>query len=192
MKKTLLGALALCLLCGCSAVKDPESLAASVQEGYAASTRIQTEAVVQTDTSEEHMEYQLKVDYENAEMPQATIELLAPESIAGITAAYSGEENTLSYDDTVLQTMLPERKGLTPVDAVPAVFNSVITQQPSSVWTEADDLLVLEYREDTEECTVVREVYLSQTDGSMREARIFCNGTQIISCSFQNFMIDKG
>lgn len=180
------GLAVVCLLCGCSAVHDPERLAASLREQYAGSTEIQTKVTIQADSGDEYMDYTVQLNYQNGETPHAEITVEEPESIAGITATYDAESSTLTYEDTVLQTLLPERGGLTPVDAGPAILHSLTTEEPQAVWTEGD-LLVLQYQEETEECTVVRELYLNLSDGLLTGARVFCDGTQTIVCRFTEF-----
>lgn len=179
---------AVILLCGCSAVRSPEQLADSVREQYAGCEEIQAAAEIRADSGEEYTDYMVEISYETADPPHAAVTVCKPESIAGITAEYEADSGTLTYEDTVLQTLLPERGGLTPVDAAPAVLYSLTAEQPASVWTE-EDTLVLRYEEEREEGTVVRELSLGLTDGLPQTARIFCNGTQYITCHFSDVQI---
>ncbi|MGN1014794.1 MAG: hypothetical protein ACI4PM_05500 [Butyricicoccus sp.] len=185
-----LGTAALCLLCGCSAVKDPQALADSIQQGYASASVIETDALIQADSGSERTEYKLHIRYEGGDAPHAEVTVLEPESIAGVTAVYDADSGTLTYEDMALETLLPDHDGLTPADAVPALLHSLSTAQPQSVWTE-DEYVIAQYREDTEECTIVQEAALSQEDGQLHSARVLCNGTQKISCQFSGFVLQK-
>lgn len=176
------------LLCGCSAVRSPEQLASSVQEQYAGCSEIRATAEIRADSGEEYTDYTVEFVYETGDPPHAAITVCKPDSIAGITAEYAADSGTLTYADTVLQTLLPERGGLTPVDAAPAALYSLTSEQPSSVWTE-EETLVLRYEEERDEGTVVRELSLDLSDGLLRTARIFCNGTQMIVCHFSDVQI---
>jgi hypothetical protein len=182
------GIAVLALLCGCSAVHDPGRLADSVRTQYADSAEIQTTVEIRADSGEECAEYTVQLDYQNGETPRAEITVQEPESIAGISAVYEADSRTLTYEDTVLQTLLPERGGLTPVDAGPAILYSLTTAEPTAVWTE-EDLMVLQYREETEEGAVVQELYLNLSDGMLTAARVFFNETQIITCKFTQFQM---
>lgn len=179
---------AVILLCGCSAVRSPEQLADSVREQYAGCAQIRAAVEIRADSGEEYTDYTVEIAYENGDPPHASITVCCPESIAGVTAEYEADSGTLTYGDTVLQTLLPERGGLTPVDAAPAVMYSLIAEQPASVWAE-EDTLVLRFEEEREEGTVVRELSLGLSDGLPQTARIFCNGTQMIVCHFSDVQV---
>ena len=185
-----LGAIALCLLCGCSAVKDPQTLANSIQEGYASAAVIETDAVIQADSDGERTEYKLYVRYEVGDAPHAEVTVLEPESIAGVTAVYDADSGALTYEDMALETLLPDHNGLTPADAVPALLYSLSTAQAQSVWTE-EEFVIAQYQQDTEECTIVQEAALNPSDGQLHSARVLCNGAQRISCQFSGFVIQK-
>ncbi len=176
------------LLVGCSAVKNPEALADSIREGYAAANEIHAEAVIRASTGENIQEYRVQVQYENTEQPRAEVTVKEPQSIAGITAVYDAEANSLMYDDMILQTVLPEQSGLTPVDVVPATLHCVMMEEPAMIWQEGD-CLMLQYEEEEDAGTVMRELALQAQDGSLQSVEIFLNGTQRLSCSFDSCTI---
>lgn len=172
------------LLAGCSAVKNPEEIAASVRDVYAAASSIETVADITSDLNEETMTYQIGYDYEKKEdTASAVMTVLAPESIAGITAGVTGEDFTFSYDGTELETAMPDRKGLTPADVITYLLYDLMNTVPEQVWMEGE-LLALRFEEVTEECTAVKEVYLNAETGALSEARIYCDGKQIMRCTF--------
>ena len=172
------------LLTGCSAVKNPEEIAASVRDVYAAASSIETVADITSDLNEETMTYQIGYDYEKMEgTATAVMTVLAPESIAGIQAEVPGEDVTFSYDGTELETAMPDRKGLTPADVTTYLLYDLMNTVPEQVWMEGE-LLALRFEEVTDECTAVKEVYLNAETGALSEARIYCDGKQIMRCTF--------
>lgn len=174
------------MLTGCSAVKNPEEIAASVRDVYAGASSIETVVQITSDLNEERMTYQIGYDYEKKEDTAAAVmTVLAPESIAGITAEITGETFTFVYDGTELETAMPDRKGLTPADVTTYLLYDLMNTVPQQVWME-DELLALRFEQVTEECTAVKEVYLNPQTGALSRARIYCDGKQIMQCTFDS------
>ncbi len=181
----------LLLLTGCSAVNNPEQLAQSVQQTYAEASSVQTTVRIVADLGEETMTYDIEYDYAAQDgAPTAQMTVLAPESIKGITATISGEEYTFSYDGTVLETAMPQRKGLTPADAVTYLLDDLMHQTAQQVWME-DELLALRYEQQNDEGTTVKEVYVQPDTGALVQARIYREGEQILQCAFSVCTIGK-
>ncbi len=183
--KSLCWLAALPLLVGCSAVRNPERLADSVQQGYGTAKTIRAEAVIHASNENAIQEYRVQVQYDNAQNPYAEITVQEPESIAGITAVYDAEENRLIYEDVSLQTILPEQDGLTPVDAVPAALHCLIAEEPTEIWREEDDV-ILQYEKEEDVGNVVRELALRAEDGALQYAAVSLNGKQRLRCEFDN------
>ncbi len=186
MFRRCLCAAAILLLCsGCSAVKDPESLAASVRDAYASASSIETVAEIVSDLDEETMTYQIGYLYQQeGESESAVMTVLAPESIAGITATVTGEDFCFTYDGTELETVMPDREGLTPADVTTYLLYDLMNTVPAQVWMEGD-LIALRFEQTTEACTSVKEVYVDPETGALNEARIYCEGKQIMQCTFE-------
>ena len=176
------------LLIGCSAVRNPEQLADSVQQGYGAAKEIRTEVIIQANHENEVQNYRVQVQYANAQNPHAEITVQEPKSIAGVTAVYDVQENRLTYEDVSLQTILPEQNGLTPVDVVPAVLRCLIAEEPTAIWQE-DDMILLQYEKEEEVGSVVRELALRKQDGALQYAAVSLNGIQRLRCEFDSCTI---
>lgn len=186
IRRCLCAVAAVVVLTGCSAVKDPERIAASVKDVYTAAESIDTTVYITSDLGEETITYQIGYAYQKEENgSSAVLTVLAPESIAGITAQITGEDFCFTYDDTELETAMPDRKGLTPVDVTTYILYDLMNTVPEQVWMEGE-LLALRFEEATEECTVIKEVYISPDTGELCEARIYCNGKQSLRCTFES------
>ena len=178
------------LLCGCSAVRSPEETAAAVRDRYASAEQIEIVTDITSNLHEETVTYTIGYSYQKQEdAAAAEMTVLAPESIAGIKAEISGEEFTFSYEDTALETAMPDRKGLTPADVVTYVLYDLMHSTPEQVWQEGD-LLALRYESKTEEGAVVKEVFLHPDSCGLAEARIYNNGNQILHCAFETCTLD--
>lgn len=190
LRRILCAICAVILLCGCSAVRSPEEAAASVRDVYAGASAIELVTNITSNLNEETLEYQIKYSYKKQEEnASAVMTVLAPESIAGITAAITGDDFTFSYDGTELETAMPDRKGLTPVDVTTYLLYDLMNCVPEQVWSEGE-LLGMRYESSSDEGTVVKEVYLQPDSGTLSEARIYYNGNQILQCTFQSCVLN--
>ena len=191
MLRTCIGMLCCaCVLCGCSAINQPEQYAQAVQEKYTAAQSIQTTAQIISNLNEDTITYEINYDY-TPERAVMTVE--APESIAGIRAVITGtdvQDIQLEYEDTQLETAMPEKKGLTPADVVTYLLDDLMHHTPTQVWQE-DSLLALRYEQTDEAGTSFKEVYLT-TDGMLQQARIYSEGKQILQCTFSSCTLNGG
>lgn len=179
--------LILLLLCGCSAVSHPEDKAAAVKEAYETASDIELVTDITSNLDEETMSYRIGYAYHKQDSGNATAQMtvLAPESIAGITADITGEDFRFTYEGTELETAMPDRKGLTPADVTTYLLYDLMHQVPQQVWME-EDLLALRYETREEAGTVVRDVYVQPDSYVLKAAHIYNNGEQILSCSFSS------
>ncbi len=179
--------LILLLLCGCSAVSHPEDKAAAVKEAYETASDIELVTDITSNLDEETMSYRIGYAYHKQDSGNATAQMtvLAPESIAGITADITGEDFRFAYEGTELETAMPDRKGLTPADVTTYLLYDLMHQVPQQVWME-ENLLVLRYETREEAGTVVRDVYVQPDSYALKAAHIYNNGEQILSCSFSS------
>ena len=179
--------LILLLLCGCSAVSHPEDKAAAVKEAYETAADIELVTDITSNLDEETMSYRIGYAYHKQDSGNATAQMtvLAPESIAGITADITGEDFRFTYEGTELETAMPDRKGLTPADVTTYLLYDLMHQVPQQVWME-EDLLVLRYETREEAGIVVRDVSIQPDSYALKAAYIYNNGEQILSCSFSS------
>ena len=179
--------LILLLLCGCSAVSHPEDKAAAVKEAYETASDIELVTDITSNLDEETMSYRIGYAYHKQDSGNATAQMtvLAPESIAGITADITGEDFRFTYEGTELETAMPDRKGLTPADVTTYLLYDLMHQLPQQVWME-EDLLVLRYETREEAGIVVRDVSIQPDSYALKAAYIYNNGEQILSCSFSS------
>ncbi len=169
---------------------NPDEMAAAVRQHYQDAQSIETVAAITSDLGEETRGYQIGYSYQKQEEgSSAVMTVLEPESIAGITAEVSGDSFTFSYGETELETAMPDRKGLTPADVTTYLLRDLMQETPKQVWKE-ENLLALRYEQQTEEGTVMKEVYLNPQTDALSEARIYQNGKQCLRCTFSACTLD--
>lgn len=118
MKKVLLLALCLTLLCGCG--KGEENAVRELQARYAAAQKITAQAEITSHFDGGSRSFTVSVVWE----PQgATTTVVAPEEIAGISATVTGEKLMLTYDGAALSAGTP--MVLSPAACVPYLLRAV-------------------------------------------------------------------
>lgn len=175
------------LLCGCSAVSNPEQLAASTREAYDSAQTIELVSNITAYLNEYTMDYQIQYSYDKSTQT-GELEIQKPASVAGIRASVQGEDFVFSYEDAELETAMPDKKGLTPADVTTYLLDDLQTKEPKQVWQE-NGRIAIRYEDTSEEGTVVKEVYLHPDSFALTEAHIYNNGKQIMDCTIQNCIL---
>jgi len=140
MKRAILPALMIALLCACSS---PEELEENFNHWRHEVENVSLRAQV-TISHDEHVgEYELGCDYSPEE---TVIEILAPENLKGIKATKRGEDTQLEYDDLIVS--LGEVDGITPATAVPMLLDTIREGYVDMCYTEKandDELLAVQF-----------------------------------------------
>ena len=123
MRKLLLCVPMMLFLAGCfpAKVSPAEELALTIRGEYLEMTACSAHLAVTADYGQRVYQYQMEASVEGEDM---TLTLTAPETVAGMTARFSGEEGTLEYDGVWTETGALDGDGLTPVSAFPALLEA--------------------------------------------------------------------
>ena len=107
--------------CGTAGVSEAEELALTIRGEYLAMDRCAVQAAVTADYGQRVYQYEMAVSVNGEE---TSLTLSAPETVAGLTARLSGEENLLEFDGVSVETGPLDGDGLTPVSALPALLEA--------------------------------------------------------------------
>lgn len=124
MRKRLICVLMTTLLlagCGRRGGNEGEELALTIRGEYLAMDGCSARAAVTADYGQRVYRYEMAVAVSGGE---TLLTLSAPETVAGLTARVSGEENLLEFDGLSVETGPLDGDGLTPVSAVPALLEA--------------------------------------------------------------------
>lgn len=117
--------IALCLLlCGCGGTEETVSPAEAARQPYQDMTGCSMEAEVTCGAgTEEALTFTLRCDY----VPggESTVEVLAPETVAGIRAAVEGETMKLTYEDLCLNVGTLSSQKLSPAVCLPRLMSAL-------------------------------------------------------------------
>ena len=107
--------------CGKAGGSEAEELALTIRGEYLALDRCAVQAAITADYGQRVYQYEMAVSVDGEE---TTLTLSAPETVAGLTARLTGEENLLEFDGVSVETGPLDENGLTPVSAVPALLEA--------------------------------------------------------------------
>lgn len=173
----LLLAAALLLLAGCEAAFDPRQL----MERYASGS-LRAEYGVTTHASF-CVEYQLSCRMEG---DTATVTILQPQSVAGVTAVLRRGEARLQYEDLSLDALLPEYPGYSPMDVLPRLLEEIGSRQPASYVME-DGCWVVEYRSAQDQTELLKRVAFARETLELTSAELYLDGSLILTVAPQSF-----
>ena len=194
MRKAILCVLMITLTltaCGGSGEgRGAEELALSVRGEFLAAPSCAGTASVTADYGRRVYRYEMTFTWSAEE---TVLSLTAPDTVAGLTARLSGEEDSqLEYGGAVLETGPLDDAGLTPLGAVPAVLDALrggYLDTCTLEENEAGRLLHLLSRDPEEQPGQGRETELWIDPGTRLPVRaeISQDGFRVILCEFSSF-----
>ena len=125
--------------CGTAGVSEAEELALTIRGEYLAMDRCAVQAAVTADYGQRVYQYEMAVSVNGEE---TSLTLSAPETVAGLTARLSGEENLLEFDGVSVETGPLDGDGLTPVSALPALLEAARSGYITACALEEDGTLL--------------------------------------------------
>lgn len=125
--------------CGTAGVSEAEELALTIRGEYLAMDRCAVQAAVTADYGQRVYQYEMAVSVNGEE---TSLTLSAPETVAGLTARLSREENLLEFDGVSVETGPLDGDGLTPVSALPALLEAARSGYITACALEEDGTLL--------------------------------------------------
>ena len=110
------------------------------------------------------------------------VTVLSPGEISGITARVEGGGTALEYDGLILDTGDLDDFGLSPMSALPLLFDALCHGHADSFWTEGDEQAVMLLYDDHTNV----QVWFSGDMIPLR-AELICDGTVTVACTINNW-----
>lgn len=183
------------LLIGCkggtAGISEAEELALSIRTEYIEMTACQANVTITADYGQRVYQYGLTAAVNGEE---TVLTLTAPETVAGITARLSGEENLLEYDDVIVETGPLNEEGLSPVSALPVLLecakSGFITATTFETVGEQEILRVM-YGDPEEEAGTGTEtsLWFDKDSHILLEGEVSVDGLRVILCEFSQFVM---
>ena len=181
--------MALCLLLmGCGAGE--ESAAEALRQPYREMTGCAMTAEVRLSGEDGTVgDFTLSCEYDPEGV--TTVEVLAPETAAGVIAEIDGEDLTLRYRDLVLGAGTVSSEKLSPMECLPELMAAaregwLLSESRETVGEEPCLRLTLD-RTGEEGGKIVSTLYLREGDGVPVYGEIAVEGTVVLKAAFTDF-----
>lgn len=190
MRKCLVCVLMTTLLlagCGKAGVSEAEELALAIRGEYLAMDGCAARAAITADYGQRVYQYELAVAVSGEE---TALTLSAPETVAGLTARMTGEENLLEFDGVCVETGPLDENGLTPVSAVPALLEAAKSGYITACALEEDGAVL---RVDCGDPAgspgtgAETALWFDAATHALTQGEISSDGFRVILCEFSDF-----
>ena len=187
-KKIYVPMIALCLLltsCGDAG----EESSASLRDRYHEMSGCTMEAAIVCD--QEGMEWEASLRCEYVPGGESVVEVLAPETIAGVIAVISDSDWSLEYEGECLNAGAISSEGISPAACLPRLMNALrdgwLLEENEESWNEVPCLRLCVDQSGTQNGKIVSTIWLRQDDGMPLRGEISVDGEIILTAEFTSF-----
>ena len=180
--------LTLCLLlsaCSTEATETVDDLRGRYQE----MTGCTMESTVICDQAGMEWEAVLRCDYVPGD--ESTVEVLSPESIAGVRAVFSDTDWHLEYEDMVLNAGPLSQEQISPAECLPRLMQALrdgwLLEENKEAWNEIPCLRLSVEQTGANGNDIISTVWLRQDDGTPLRGEIAMDGENILTAEFTRF-----
>ena len=187
-KKIYVPMIALCLLLtSCSDAGEESS--ASLRDRYHEMSGCTMEAAIVCD--QEGMEWEASLRCEYVPGGESVVEVLAPETIAGVKAVVSDSDWSLEYEGECLNAGAISSEGISPAACLPRLMNALrdgwLLEENEESWNEVPCLRLCVDQSGTQNGKIVSTIWLRQDDGMPLRGEISVDGEIILTAEFTSF-----
>lgn len=181
----------LCLaLAACAGRAEPKPDSAAVlRDPYHDMTGCVMEAEVLCGGGEAETRFTLGCDY----VPggESTVDVLAPETVAGVKAKLYGTELRLEYEDLCLNAGTLSDEDLSPAACLPQLMGALrdgwLLEENEEIWNDVPCLRIAVDQTGPKDGKIVSTVWLRQDDGKPLRGEIAVDGEIILTAEFTRF-----
>lgn len=187
-KKIYVPMIALCLLLtSCSDAGEESS--ASLRDRYHEMSGCTMEAAIVCD--QEGMEWEASLRCEYVPGGESVVEVLAPETIAGVKAVISDSDWSLEYEGECLNAGAISSEEISPAACLPRLMNALrdgwLLEENEESWNEVPCLRLCVDQSGTQNGKIVSTIWLRQDDGVPLRGEISVDGEIILTAEFTSF-----
>ena len=179
----------LCLLLSSCGGMDGEEAAAEARMPYQNMTGCTMEAEISCDQDGTAWEAALRCDY--VPEGETTVEVLGPETIAGVKAVLSGGEVELVYEDQCLNAGTVSSQDISPMACLPQLMSALrdgwLLEENREDWGEVPCLRLTVDQTGSQDGKILSTLWLREDDGTPLRGEIAVDGEIILTADFTSF-----
>lgn len=140
---------------------------------------------------QEHLEWEAQLVYEYVPGGESSVEVVAPETIAGIKAVFWDEQCYIEYEDLCLNIGKLSVEEISPVLCMPYMIGALrdgwLLEENAETWGEVPCLRVTLDQTGTNGNKIVSTIWLKQEDGTPLRGELSVDGENILRAEFTDF-----
>ena len=175
------------LLTSCGGIGETESI--NLRSRYQEMGGCSMEAVVSCDQSGMEWEAVLRCHYIPGD--ESTVEVLEPETIAGVRAVFSDSDWRIMYDDNCLNAGAISDEKLSPALCLPRLMSALrdgwLLEENQENWQEVPCVRMMLDQSGTQGGKILSTIWLRQDDGTPLRGEIAVDGEIILTAEFTDF-----
>lgn len=163
--------------------------AAALRDPYHDMAGAVMEAEIACIQGEAKMLYTMRCEY--TPEGNSTVELLAPETVAGVRAILSGETMALEYEGLCLNAGTRSDEEISPAACLPRLMSALrdgwLLEENQETWTEIPCLRLTVDQSGLQDGKIVSTLWLRLDDGKPLRGEISVDGEEILTAEFTRF-----
>ena len=182
--------IALCLvLTACGKGTTHEDQTMSLRDAYHDMEGCTMEAVVTCGDENLESSFTLRCDYSPTE--EIVVEVLAPETVAGVRAVITPPEMKLEYEDVCLNVGTLSSEDISPVACLPQMMSALcdgwLLEENEETWNEIACLRITVDQTGTKDGKILTTMWLRLDDGTPVRGEIAVDNEIILQAEFTSF-----
>lgn len=181
--------IALVLLVSACGGAEKASDAAALREPYHEMIGAEMEAEITWEFGEVEMLYTMQCEY-NVD-GDSTVEVLEPETVAGVKAIFSGAEMQLEYEGECLNAGTLSDEHLSPAGCLPRVMSALrdgwLLEENQETWEDIPCLRLTVDQSGLQDGKILTTLWLRLEDGKPLRGEISVDGEVILTAEFTRF-----
>ena len=177
------------LLSGCGAGETKETTADTLRGLYREMSGCTMEAVVRCD--QEGLEWEGSLACQYLPGGESTVEVLAPEEIAGVKAIVREEDWSLAYEGEILNTLPVTEEELSGAVCLPRLMDALregwLLEEGRETWAEKDCLRLRLDQTGQGEGKIISTLWLDSSDGTPVYGEVALEETTLFTVEFTAF-----
>lgn len=145
----------------------------------------------QVSCGQEGLEWEALLRCEYVPDGESTVEVLEPESIAGVKAVLSDSDWQIAYEDVCLNAGPVSSEEISPAVCLPRLMNALrdgwLLEENQETWNETPCLRLTVDQSGLQDGKIVSTVWLRQEDGTPLRGEIAVDGEIILTVDFTSF-----
>ena len=121
----------------------------------------------------------------------STVEVLSPETIAGVRAVLDGDTLTLEYEDLCLNAGTLSSQSVSPMACLPRLMSALrdgwLLEENEETWNDVPCRRLMVDQSGTQNGKIVSTIWLRQEDGTPVRGEISVEGEIILTAEFTSF-----